>query len=101
MGSHKLKVTYADGRVERYVSSAVFRRARQGNEQAQFYSTYIVSKEWYERRARHLALFPNCRGCGVPAVLVHHRSYETLGNERTKHLLSLCDRCHIRVHGAV
>jgi 5-methylcytosine-specific restriction endonuclease McrA len=94
----QVKIIYADGRVERYVSPGVFRRARQGDPQAIFYSAYIESEAWYERRAQHLARYPNCRGCNEPAEVVHHKSYETLGNESTRHLLSLCQRCHLRVH---
>lgn len=97
----RVKVTYADGRVERYVSSAVFKRARMGDAQAIFYSAYIASPEWYARRAKHLARYPDCRGCGRTAVLVHHKTYETLGREPTKHLLSLCPSCHARIHLAV
>jgi 5-methylcytosine-specific restriction endonuclease McrA len=94
----QVKITHADGRVERFVSSRAFKQARAGDTWAVEWNAYITSAAWRKRRATHLRKFPRCRGCNAAATVVHHRSYETLGREKERHLVSLCQRCHLFVH---
>jgi len=43
------------------------------------YKIYIDSKEWIERRNRHILRNPVCRACGSDEkITVHHASYARL-----------------------
>lgn len=61
------------------------------------YEAYIKTALWKKNRKR-------CRGsscyvCGSKNDLtVHHRTYKSLGNEKSKHLVMLCWSCHKETH---
>lgn len=61
------------------------------------YRRYIESAEWRLTRYRALKaarwMCSSCGRSGLP-LEVHHRHYETLGNERLSDLRVLCRRCH-------
>ena len=63
------------------------------------YKTYIKSSEWKEKRKTKLEACQNkceCEGgCIRSATQVHHRHYETLGNESMEDLQALCAKCHM------
>jgi hypothetical protein len=68
------------------------------------YQEYIASADWQERRSDFLKTNNICVRCEMPRWLaeiaydqdlnVHHKSYESLGDEDWDHLESLCRRCH-------
>jgi 5-methylcytosine-specific restriction endonuclease McrA len=64
------------------------------------YRAYIVSKEWYRRRAgRLVAANFSCERCGCgEALQVHHVTYKRLGNELNEDLRVLCRFCHLSEH---
>ena len=69
-------------------------------EEAIFYYTYLKSPEWEVKRQD---IFDRCNGtCEIcrraRAVLVHHTTYESLGEELLEDLLGLCKNCHTSLH---
>jgi 5-methylcytosine-specific restriction endonuclease McrA len=66
----------------------------------QDYAEYLASDLWGERRRRVMERAAGlCEGCRstAPAV-VHHLTYEHLGNELLFELVALCAACHGRCH---
>lgn len=64
------------------------------------YRAYLESPDWKRRRQKVLKRDQyTCQGCLTnPAVLVHHLTYEHMGNEFAFELVSMCDACHNRFH---
>ena len=66
------------------------------------YQEYLQSAEW--KNTRDKVLYRDhfmCQGClEVRATQVHHLSYKNIGNEFLFQLISLCDKCHERIHNA-
>lgn len=65
------------------------------------YYSYIQSAAWFTRtasvRIRNKGLCELC--CLRYGSVVHHRTYDRLGQEDEKDLLHLCTACHRLVHG--
>lgn len=63
------------------------------------YAAYVKSSRWQTTRRRwHKAKgYPPCV-CGDPAVLLHHKTYQRLGEEALDDLVAMCDDCHSTVH---
>ncbi len=66
----------------------------------EWYAGYMKSEKWAEKRqkvmarARHL-----CEGCMErDAKVVHHLTYEHIGDELLFELVALCPDCHARCH---
>lgn len=66
-----------------------------------YYSEYILSAEWRDKRNMVLERDGYlCQGClRNKATQVHHLTYEHLGCEFMWELVSVCDECHRRFHG--
>jgi 5-methylcytosine-specific restriction endonuclease McrA len=66
------------------------------------YSEYLKTDHWQELRKHKLrnAYFV-CELCGASDRIlhVHHKTYESLGNEALGDLIVLCEDCHGRYHG--
>ena len=65
------------------------------------YAKYLASKAWKEKRLEKLKQSPTCEcegGCLAPTEQVHHRHYNSLGNEQMDDLQALCKRCHHKKH---
>ena len=63
------------------------------------YKTYIESEEWHERSRDFLKRYPLCEFCGIEkSNQVHHKTYESIGNETDKDLMGVCDLCHSHIH---
>ncbi len=64
------------------------------------YADYLQSPHWRELRRMVLERDEHrCRRCGSPKHLqVHHRFYTRLGTEPLGALVTLCGRCHRRIH---
>ena len=71
------------------------------------YSLYTDSYHWKKKRKEYMSsnYFHGCYLCYVKKKIknyknieVHHVNYNTLGNERLNDLISLCRKCHNRIH---
>jgi 5-methylcytosine-specific restriction endonuclease McrA len=63
------------------------------------YQAYIQSSEWKERSRLERIKNPACSLCNKKGILVvHHRTYERLGNEANGDLIVLCKECHELFH---
>lgn len=68
------------------------------------YREYLRSPEWLgvRRRYRQSSDLPqDCVLCGDENTLLHHRTYERVGEERATDLVPLCPGCHGDVHALV
>lgn len=65
------------------------------------YQKYIASPEWKKKRDERIKLDNNqCQICGSKTKLeVHHLTYDRVFQEDMDDLITLCDRCHRKVHG--
>lgn len=61
---------------------------------------YMQSEQW---KAKRQAKLDDCRGkceceggCYREATQIHHRHYDTLGNESCEDLQALCPKCHMK-----
>ena len=64
------------------------------------YSEYLQSWLWTNKRDFMLDQFPVCYKCKEEkAVCVHHKTYERVGNEGIRDLITLCKNCHEKEHG--
>lgn len=64
------------------------------------YHEYMRSQQWKDRKNafKHLKGH-RCEICGNNKNLsVHHKSYESLGQELDEHLILLCESCHNKAH---
>lgn len=65
------------------------------------YRRYIKSKAWRIKREAALKHYGAC--CAfchrTDRLEVHHRHYNSLGREKMKDLLVLCESCHKEEHG--
>ena len=64
------------------------------------YSDYIESEEWKAVRRKRMSIDGyQCQMCGTAKNLeVHHLTYERLGHEDMDDLITLCHKCHEKVH---
>lgn len=77
--------------------------AKRAKEKAEFdawYSGYLQSTEWKLKRQKVLRRCRNiCEGCmQARANVVHHLTYEHVGNELLFELVGLCEACHDKAH---
>ena len=66
-----------------------------------WYSSYLQSEHWQEKRKEaHRRFGGECRACcSTTDLQVHHRHYQTLGEENViRDLLLLCSVCHYGIH---
>lgn len=66
----------------------------------EWYDEYTKTEEWALLRQQVKLRCDNiCEKCGVAKVeVIHHISYERVGNENLEDLLGLCDICHQNEH---
>ena len=63
-----------------------------------YYTSYITSDLWREKRAKILMLAGyKCYKCGKRATQVHHLTYARLGHEWDSDLRAVCVKCHKRI----
>jgi len=62
------------------------------------YQEYLNSCIWRSKRDLMLELFPICYKCGEEATLVHHLTYKRVCNEKQTDLVTLCKKCHKKIH---
>lgn len=65
------------------------------------YKAHLRSRKWREiRQAKLQSAGHKCEWCGETGKLeVHHKHYNTLGNESSNDLLTLCQSCHWAADG--
>lgn len=66
----------------------------------QSYQDYIHSSEWKEFRSRYFQVcHRKCRVCDAHNIIVlHHLTYDRVGQEEFGDVVPLCDRCHHLIH---
>lgn len=70
--------------------------------QSTIYADYMKSEEWKWTRAERIKKDGyKCSMCGSAKNLcVHHITYENLGDEPLDDLITLCAKCHKKIHDA-
>ena len=65
-----------------------------------WYAQYRKSRKWLDKRTKVMERAGNlCEGCRErPAQIVHHLTYEHIGDELLFELVALCRDCHARCH---
>ena len=64
------------------------------------YEEYLESDMWKSKRDYLISLVGRCQICkSGSSLLVHHKTYENVGNEPQKDLQVLCMFCHGKLHG--
>jgi 5-methylcytosine-specific restriction endonuclease McrA len=81
---------------------ASFIKARGVSDEVFFdlYDKYLQSPYWLNRREKVLRRANGiCEGCLTrPATMVHHLTYEHIGDELLFELRAICGRCHEKCH---
>lgn len=68
-------------------------------ETAKTYTKYLLTQHWQNIRKQKLELNPICEKCGSSQKLnIHHQSYRGLGKEKINNLITLCEKCHSKLH---
>lgn len=65
-----------------------------------FYNKYLKSPQWAAKRELYFKSFGKyCKACGTTRgpIQLHHLTYDRLGRERLRDLISLCAKCHQEV----
>ena len=64
------------------------------------YHDYIASEKWKIKRELYFAAKGRyCKACrSTSNIKIHHMSYDNFGNEPLSDLVSLCNKCHVKVH---
>jgi 5-methylcytosine-specific restriction endonuclease McrA len=65
------------------------------------YEEYLLSSYWQEKKNWILECFEwKCKKCGRKENLnVHHKNYDSVGNENLHDVTVLCNKCHKEEHG--
>jgi len=65
-----------------------------------WYKKYLSSDDWLKKRDKVLLRAQGiCEGCREnEATVVHHTTYEHVGEEFLFELVALCYKCHARIH---
>ena len=66
------------------------------------YGNYLASPEWHAIRRKIIdASRGICEYCRTsPAVQVHHKTYDRVGQERMEDLSAVCLKCHQQLHSS-
>lgn len=64
------------------------------------YFKYLESDKWKKIREQVLQRDNNkCTICGASDnLIIHHVSYDNLGNEKIEDLTTVCEKCHTKIH---
>lgn len=61
------------------------------------YSEYIQSPEWKIKEKEFIEKIGKCQKCGTTEILsVHHKNYQSLGDETLSDICVLCWPCHMK-----
>jgi len=65
-------------------------------------TTYLKSSWWKKRRELYWKQHKRiCFCCGDFASELHHNNYSFLYREQNKHLVPLCNECHLNIHNLI
>ena len=79
--------------------SSIFRELPFGDERNRCRLVYYGSPEWAAVRQIVLAVCGGwCNRCEAQADAIHHRSYDSLGDEVWTDIEPLCNACHAAHH---
>ena len=72
-----------------------------GRKPTQAYLSYLTSAKWKAKRKQVIARCNGvCERCQQRQVRnIHHKHYDTLGDEPLSDLLGVCRPCHREIHG--
>ena len=89
-----------DERRKEYWSEIFTQREAKDDEWREAYNTYLNTLEWEEKRQAVIKRDNNtCQGCLAAKIdVIHHLSYENVGDELLFQLVGLCQRCHDNAH---
>lgn len=75
-------------------------KKQQKKEFDEWYSEYLQSDKWKQKREMVLKRENYfCQGCRInEALIVHHMTYQHVGDELLFELIALCEDCHKRCH---
>lgn len=65
------------------------------------YDAYLKTPHWKNKRQEFFAseyYHGGCATCDNPAEVIHHKNYDTVGDETLKCLVALCRDCHHKIH---
>jgi len=63
------------------------------------YQEYLNHWTWKEKRDYLIYLKEKCKCCGSKRnLIVHHKNYDSVGNENMHDVEVLCKNCHEKVH---
>ena len=64
-----------------------------------WYARYLRSSQWKKKaqKVRQRDHF-KCKLCGKPGYIVHHKTYERVGHEWMRDLITVCEACHKSIH---
>jgi len=90
----------ANSRIGGYIEREKQRKERVSQLRNMPYPEYLQTPEWDKTRKLKLKESSfRCEMCNATGVLnVHHRTYENRGDENTKDLIVLCEKCHKKFH---
>lgn len=97
---HKKRMEISELRKEYY--STLYETYRQRRQQAwrNYYETYLKSMRWHLLRVKVLTRDEyKCASCkSTDTLQLHHRHYQTLGEESLDDVITLCKTCHKLFH---
>jgi 5-methylcytosine-specific restriction endonuclease McrA len=84
------------GQLSLFATGSLVTRRQHHVNRGDYYRTYLGTVQWQRRREQALERDRfRCRNCGSEArLVVHHQSYEHLGDEWPEDLKVLCWDCH-------
>ena len=67
------------------------------------YVDHLMSEKWKQTKLKRLSIDNfSCKQCGIPVTAktshCHHITYQNLGDEGMKDVVSVCHRCHDIIH---
>lgn len=62
------------------------------------YRKYLASPEWKTKRKQVMDGCGHTCECGAKATQVHHKTYDSVGDEQLEHLEAVCADCHAERH---
>lgn len=65
------------------------------------YAKYLKSEHWQELKKRRATRKCWCCRRKIAKPQIHHKTYERLGQELNRDLVSVCAHCHLEIHTLV
>lgn len=90
----------ADSRSDYYLTIYETHRQKRRKAWRDYYNTYLKSTRWALLRVNALTKVNyNCVACkSTDTLQLHHKHYQTLGEESLDDVIILCKKCHELIH---